>query len=75
MVVVTREHKVPVDAFIGYKPLEQRRRKLDGLPAGAMDKDMLNGPAIIIQILLRRDVEIEFVAAHTIVFLLSIAIG
>jgi hypothetical protein len=66
MVFVTTQYEMPGDSLRGDKLLEQRRRKLDVLSGGATNNDIPGSPAIIVQILIRRDVQVEFVSVHRI---------
>jgi len=66
MVVVACQHEIPVDSIRGDKLPEQRRRKLDAFTGGAARDHMPGRPAIVIQILLRRDAKVKFVSVHGI---------
>jgi len=66
VVLVTGQREIPGDSIGGDKLLEQRRRKLDGLSGGASNQNVPGCPAIIIQILFRRDAEVKFVSVHGI---------
>jgi hypothetical protein len=66
VVFITGQHEVPGDALRGDKLLEQRRRKLDVLAGGATNHHRPGRPAIIVQVLVRRDAEVKFVAVHGI---------
>ena len=66
MVFVTGQREMPGDALRDDKLLEQRRRKLNILSGGATNHHLPGRPAIIIQILIRRDAELKFVTVHGI---------
>lgn len=59
VVVVAKQLEVSVDALRRHKTLQQRRRKHDCLAIGGLDHDTLNRPAVVLQILLRGDLEAE----------------
>jgi hypothetical protein len=61
-VFVTAQGEISADSIRGDKLLEQRSGKLDGLPGGATNHNVPGGPAIIVQVLIRRDAEIKFVS-------------
>jgi len=63
---VTGQRKMPADSFRGDKLLKQRSWKLDGLSRGATSYDVACRPAIIVEILIRRDAEVEFISVHGI---------
>jgi hypothetical protein len=62
MVFVTSQREMPADSLRGDKLLEQRSRKLDVLSGGATNHNVPGRPSIIVQILIRRDAEVEFVS-------------
>jgi len=64
VVFITGQREIPVDALGSDKLLEQRCRKLNGLPGSALNHNVPGRPSIIAQILLRRDVEVKFVSVH-----------
>ena len=58
---VTSQHEIPADSIRGDELLEQRSRELDVLTGGgATNYDVPGGPAIIVQVLIRRDTEVEY---------------
>ena len=63
---VTGQREMPGDALRGDKLLEQRGRELDVLPGGATNHHRPGRPAIIVQVLVRRNAEMKFVAVHGI---------
>jgi len=64
MVFVTTQCEMPADSLRGDKLLEQRGRKLNVLSSGATNHNVSGRPAIIVQILFRRDAEVKFVSFH-----------
>jgi hypothetical protein len=54
------------DSVLSDKLLKQRSWKLDVLPRGTANYDVPCRPAIIVQILIRRDAEVKFVSVHGI---------
>lgn len=66
MVFVTDEREMPLDSLRGDKLLEQRRGKLNVLPSRATSHHLPDSPAIVVQVLIRRDAEMKFVPVHGI---------
>ena len=64
LVIVAGQNKVPADAMGREELLEEARGELNILSGCAANDHLPNGAAIIIQELLRRDVEVEIVMIH-----------
>lgn len=62
--VVTRQHKVAPDSVDAYKSGEQGRRELDRCATEALDNDLIDRPAVVVQVLLLREVESKFELFH-----------
>jgi hypothetical protein len=68
MIFVAGEDEAPVNAFGRHEPLEQRGRELYVLSAGTPRHHKPHHAAIVIQILLRRNLELKFVTVHNQAF-------
>ena len=66
MVFVTDEREISPDSLRRDKLLEQRRGKLNILPGDATSHHLPDRPAIVVQILICCDVEMEFGPVHGI---------
>ena len=62
--IVTRQHKLAPDSADAYKSGEQGRRKLDRCATETLDDDLLDGPTVVVQILLFREIESKFKLFH-----------
>ena len=61
---VAGQGEISANSFLGDKLLEQRSGKLDVLSGGATNHHMAGRPAIIVQILIRREAELKFISIH-----------
>jgi hypothetical protein len=64
IILVARQRKAAGDSIVSHKPLEQRGGKLDGFAGGTLDHDIADAPPVVFQVLLGRDVELEFESVH-----------
>jgi len=64
--IVASQKKVTLDPARSYKFGEQRSRKLDRRASGAPDNDLFDRPAVVVQVLLFRDVESKFKLLHVV---------
>lgn len=64
MCIVTSQKKVTLDPVSRYKLRKQRSWELDRRSSGAPDNDVLDRPAVVVQVLLFREAESKFKLLH-----------